>query len=75
MGVRWEVASPLSARHVAERMEDRGVEGDHSTMPRWGIKDSPPLEIYQSCNLHKTLFWENIDSCVAKPPNKSRVSR
>lgn len=39
MGVRWDVASPLRARHVEERMEDRGVEVDHSTMPRWGIKD------------------------------------
>ena len=33
------------------------------------------VEIYQSCNLHKTLFWQKIDSCVAKPHNKSRVSR
>jgi hypothetical protein len=33
------------------------------------------IEIYQSCNLHKTLFWQKIDPCVAKPHNKSRVSR
>ena len=39
------------------------------------IKAGSCIEIYQSCNLHKTLFWEKIDSCVAKPPNKSRVSR
>ena len=39
------------------------------------IKAGLGIEIYQSCNLHKTLFWEKIDSCVAKPPNKSRVSR
>jgi SRSO17 transposase len=39
------------------------------------IKAGTCIEIYQSCNLHKTLFWEKIDSCVAKPPNKSRVSR
>jgi hypothetical protein len=38
------------------------------------IKASACIEIYQSCNLHKTLFWGKIDSCVAKPPNKSRVS-
>jgi len=38
------------------------------------IKAGTCIEIYQSCNLHKTLFWEKIDSCVAKPPNKSRVS-
>ena len=38
------------------------------------IKTGACMEIYQSCNLHKTLFWEKIDSCVAKPPNKRRVS-
>jgi transposase-like protein len=75
MGVRWYVAYPLSTRHVEELMEERGVEVDHSTINRWVIKDSPQLEIYQSCNLHKTLFWPKIDSCVAKPHNKSRVSR
>jgi len=39
------------------------------------IKAGTCIEIYQSCNLHKTLFWQKIDSCVAKPHNKSRVSR
>ena len=38
MGVRWEVASPLSTRPVEERMEARGVEVAHSTMKRWVIK-------------------------------------
>ena len=75
MGIRWYVAYPLSTRHVEDLMEERGVEVDHSTINRWIIRYSPQLEIYQSCNLHKTLFWQKIDSCVAKPPNKSRVSR
>ena len=74
LGVRWYLAYPLSTRHVEELMLERGVEVDHSTINRWVIKYSPQLEIYQSCNLHKTLFWEKFDSCVAKPPNKSRVS-
>src|SRR5215468_4732942 len=39
------------------------------------IKAGACIEIYQSCNLHKTLFWQKIDSYVAKPHNKSRVSR
>ena len=38
MGVRWYVAYPLSTRHVAELMEERGVEVEHSTINRWGIK-------------------------------------
>ena len=39
------------------------------------IKAGACIEIYQSCNLHKTLFWQKIDSYVAKPHKKSRVSR
>jgi transposase-like protein len=55
MGVRWYVAYPLSYRHVEELMEERGVPVDHATIQRWVVKYSPLLEIYQSCNLHKTL--------------------
>jgi transposase-like protein len=43
-GVRWYVAYPLSARHVEELMEERGVHVDHSTINRWVIKYSPQLE-------------------------------
>ena len=32
MGVRWYVAYPLSTRHVEERMEERGMAVDHSTI-------------------------------------------
>ena len=38
MGVRWYVAYPLSTRHVAELMEERGVDVDHATINRWVIK-------------------------------------
>ena len=56
MGVRWYLAyPPLSTRHVEELMLERGVHVDHSTVNRWVIRYSPHLEIYQSCNLHKTL--------------------
>src|SRR2546429_1412357 len=44
MGVRWYVAYPLSTRHVEELMRERGVHVDHSTVTRWVIKYSPPLE-------------------------------
>jgi transposase-like protein len=33
-GVRWYVAYPLSTRHVEERMRERGVHVDHSTINR-----------------------------------------
>ena len=44
MGVRWYVAYPLSYRHIEERMEEGGVEVDHSTIQRWVVKYSLPLE-------------------------------
>src|SRR5262245_55260695 len=34
MGIRWYVAYPLSTRHVEERMHERGVRVDHSTI-KW----------------------------------------
>jgi hypothetical protein len=40
MGVRWYVAYPLRTRHVEAFMQERGVEVDHSTINRWGIKYS-----------------------------------
>jgi transposase-like protein len=43
-GVRWYVAYPLSTRPVEELMEERGVPVDHSTINRWVITYSPPLE-------------------------------
>ena len=44
MGVRWYVAYPLSYRHVEALMEARGLEVEHSTIQRWVVKYSPPLE-------------------------------
>jgi transposase-like protein len=42
--VRWYVAYPLSMRYVEELMRERGVHVDHSTINRWVIEYSPPLE-------------------------------
>jgi putative transposase len=42
--VRWDVAYRLRTRHVDELMRERGVRVDHSTVNRWVIKYSPPLE-------------------------------
>jgi putative transposase len=55
MGVRWYVAYPLSTRHVAELMEERGVEVDHSTLNRWVIKYSPQLE--EAFHRRKRPVW------------------
>ena len=34
MGIRWYGAYPLSPPHGEARMEERGGEGEHSTMNR-----------------------------------------
>ena len=55
MGVRWYVAYPLSYRHIEEWMEERGVEVDHSTIQRWVVKYSPPLE--EAFHRRKRPVW------------------
>src|SRR5437899_12585469 len=55
MGVRWYVAYPLSTRHVEELMLERGVHVDHSTINRWVVKYSPPLE--EVFHNHKRPVW------------------
>jgi putative transposase len=44
LGVRWYVAYPLSYRNLAEMMEERGVQVDHSNVYRWVQKFTPLLE-------------------------------
>jgi transposase-like protein len=55
MGVRWYLADPLSTRHVEALMEERGVELDHATVNRWGIKWSPLLE--EAFHRRKRPVW------------------
>jgi putative transposase len=55
MGVHWNVAYPLSTRHVEELMEERGVHVDHSTINRWVIKYSPQLE--EAFHRRKRPVW------------------
>ena len=43
-GVRWYVAYPISYRQLAEMMEERGVEVDHSSLNRWALKYAPLLD-------------------------------
>ena len=41
--VRWYAAYPLSLRNLEERMAERGVIVDHSTVHRWSLKILPVL--------------------------------
>jgi transposase-like protein len=43
-GVRWYVEYPISYRQLAEMMEERGVEVDHSSFNRWVLKYVPLLD-------------------------------
>ena len=54
-GIRWYVAYPLNTRHVEERMLERGVYVDHSTINRWVVKYSPPLE--EAFHRRKHPMW------------------
>jgi putative transposase len=54
-GVRWYVAYPLRTRHGEELMLEHGVHGDHSTLNRWVITYSPPLEA--AFHRRKRLVW------------------
>jgi|GEM_PF-330913 len=42
--IRWDVAYPLSYRHLEEIMEERGVSVDHSSINRWAIRFLPLIE-------------------------------
>ena len=43
--VRWYVAYPISYRQREEMMVERGVEVDHSSLNRWVLNYTPPLEV------------------------------
>ena len=49
------VAYPLSIRHIAELMEERGINVDHATINRWVVKYSPQLEAAFHCR--KRPVW------------------
>lgn len=39
--VRWDVGYPLSSRQGEALRQERGVFGDHPTVDRWVVQDSP----------------------------------
>ncbi|MGG6265581.1 IS6 family transposase [Leptolyngbya sp. AN03gr2] len=44
LNVRWYCRYPLSYRDLEEMMAERGVEVEHSTINRWGLKFAPELD-------------------------------
>jgi putative transposase len=53
--VRWYAAYLLSYRQVEELMQERGVSVDHTTVNRWVVKYSPPLEA--EFHRHRRPVW------------------
>ena len=39
--VRWYLAYTLSTRNSEERMKERGIDVDHSTIQRWVVRYAP----------------------------------
>jgi putative transposase len=65
MCVRWYVAYPLSTRHVEELMQERGVSVDHTTVNRWVVKYSPPLEAaFHRCKRPVWLSWRMDETYI-----------
>src|SRR5215831_18872939 len=65
MGVRWYVAYPLSYRHIEALREERGVEVDHSTIQRWVVKDSTPLdEALHRCKRPVWVSWRMEETYI-----------
>jgi putative transposase len=65
MAVRWYVAYPLSTRHVEELMRERGVHVDHSTVNRWVIKYSQPLEdAFHRCKRPVQVSWRMDETYI-----------
>jgi transposase-like protein len=60
--VGWYVAYPISYRQLEEMMEERGVEVDHSTLNRWGVKYVPLL--HQQFRARKNAYGCQIRSQI-----------
>jgi transposase, IS6 family len=49
--VRWYLRSALSYRDLVERMRERGLQVDHTTLSRWVQRYAPELE--KRCRPHR----------------------
>jgi putative transposase len=54
---RWYVAYPLSDRQLEERVQERGVTVDHSTINRWVLQYAPQLE--EAFHRRKRPVWRS----------------
>ena len=65
-GVRWYVAYPISYRQLEEMMAERGVEVDHSSLNRWVLKYSAPLEeAFRQCKRPVGTSWRMDETYIS----------
>jgi len=63
--VRWYVAHPLSLRQLEERIAEREIDVDHSTLHHWALKFLPGLAAV--CRRRKRPVgksWRMDETCV-----------
>ena len=59
--VRWYLSYPLSYRQVAEMVNERGIEVDHTTIYRWVQEYSPEIDRRLRSHLHPTNDSWRVD--------------
>ena len=59
--VRWSLRYSLSFRDVEERLRERGLEADHTTIWRWVQRDGPELEERRRRHLKPTKKSWRVD--------------
>lgn len=66
LNIRWYCRYPLSYRDLEEMMAERGVEVDHSTINRWGLKYALELDKRIRPHLHPTNDSWRVDETYIK---------
>ena len=63
--VRWYAAYPLGFRNIEERLAERGVFVDHSTLHRWSMKMLPVLAaVFRRRMRPVGRSWRMDETCI-----------
>lgn len=70
--VRWYLSYPLSYRQVAEMVNERGMEVDHTTIHRWVQEYSPEIDKRFRPHLRPTNDSWRVDETYIKVKGKDK---
>ena len=70
--VRWYLSYPLSYRQVAEMVNERGMEVDHTTIYRWVQEYSPEMDRRMRSHLRSTNDSWRVDETYILVKGKQR---